>query len=92
MLAFFGYKRTFNEVSVTIYVDREQRSAEMVIKEGRLIRRTVDVPLHEVETPDHCGRYLSEQVNVQDGTLSRLEYLDWCQRRGIHPFERKVNA
>jgi len=90
MLTQFIFKRTFNKVGVTIYVDLEARSAEMVVKEERLIRRTVDLPLHEVDTPEKCGRYLSEEVKVADGTLSRLEYLDWCQRRGLHPFECKA--
>lgn len=90
MLAQFTYKRTFNRVSVTIYVDLENKSADMVVKEDRLIRKTVDLSWAEVSTPEACAKYLGREVSVGDGTLSRLEALDRAQRRGLHPFERNA--
>jgi hypothetical protein len=60
----------------------------MTVKEDRLIRKTVDLSYAEVSSPEGCARYLSRKVSVGDGTLSRLEAMDWHQRLGLHPFER----
>lgn len=94
MLAQFIVKRTFNKVSVSLYVDVEAKTADLMIKEDRLIRKSGEINFHEVRDVQLAEAYFSRLVEVPgaDGKLSFLEYLDWCCARRIHPFENKIAA
>ena len=90
MLAQFLVKKTFNRVNVSLYVDVETRTADLTIKEDRLIRKSGPVNFHEVRDPALAEAYFSRLVDVPgiDGKLGFIEYLDWCCIHGISPFER----
>ena len=90
MLAQFIWKRTFNRISVSLWVDSERNEAELMIKEGRLLRRTEKVPFHEVRTPELAGKWMTRPVEATGGQLGLLEYLDHCAARGLWPFERRA--
>jgi hypothetical protein len=92
MLAQFIVKRTFNKVSVSLYVDIETKTADLMIKEDRLIRKSGEINFHEVRDVQLAEAYFSRLVDVPgaDGKLGFLEYLDWCASRRIHPFENKA--
>lgn len=88
MLAQFVIKKTFCRVSVSLYVDNEAKTADLMIKEGRLIRKSSPVIHRTVETPELAETYLRHQVDVGNGTLGFMEYLDYCAARQLGVFSR----
>jgi hypothetical protein len=94
MLTQFQIKKTFYEISVSLYVDIEAKTADLMIKEDRFIRKSGAVNFWEVRDVQLAEAYFNRQVSVPGagGTLGYLEYLDWCCKRHIHPFENKARA
>jgi hypothetical protein len=95
MLTQFVYKRTFNRITVSIYVDCETKTAEITLKEGRLIRKTYELTYCEVSSPELCRDYFAGEITIRakdgtHGTISRLEDWDRCAGLGLFPFERAV--
>lgn len=95
MLTQFVYKRTFNRITASIYVDCETKTAEITLKEGRLIRKTYELTYCEVFSPDLCRQYFAGEITIwaKDGTfgtISRLEDWDRSAGLGIFPFERSA--
>lgn len=94
MLTQFQIKKIFNRVNVSLYVDIETQTADLMIKEDRLIRKSGLINFWEVRDVQLAEAYFSRLVDVPntDGKLGYLEFLDWCCKRKLYPFENRAEA
>lgn len=77
MLAMFQLKKTFNKLSVSVWVSCEQKNASVIVTYNRVIVATQDIPFHEANTPDKANAWLARPMGERG---SFVEYLEWRYR------------
>jgi hypothetical protein len=72
MISSFTIKRTFYRTSVSLTVDCERETADLLAKHNRIIRDMGQIEFWKVSTPEKAERFLSETIGERGSLIETL--------------------